>query len=86
MRLFGKSERVQNRGSDGRREGAKGARPATFWRQEHAIKEPSAIFQTVSEEVFSEVREESAKRYAIWPLRLVPMFATVVALINPRRS
>ena len=29
--------------------------------------------------VFSEVREESAKRYAIWSLRLVPMFATVVA-------
>jgi hypothetical protein len=58
-RLTGKSERVQNRGSDGRREGAKGARPATFWRQEHAIKEPSAIFQTVSlERLFEKVRRQ----------------------------
>jgi hypothetical protein len=46
------------------------------------ILNPFRFSKQFLEEVFSEVREERAKRYAIWPLRLVPMFATVVALIN----
>ena len=53
-----------------------------FVNEADARRSGSTALTTAIEEVFSEVREERAKRYAIWPLRLVPMFATVVALIN----
>ena len=55
-KLFGKSEWVPNRGSESGQEESKESRSAASWRQRCALKTPSAIFQTVSEGGFSEVR------------------------------
>src|ERR687890_1748994 len=55
-KLFGKSDWVPNRGVEGRHDGAKEPRSATSCRQRPTVEKSSAIFQTVSEEAFSEVR------------------------------
>src|ERR687897_3704827 len=54
-KLFGNSEWVPNRGYESGQKGSKECRSAASWRQRSALETPSAIFQTVSEEEFSEV-------------------------------
>src|SRR5215208_898644 len=54
-KLFGKSEWVPNRDYESGQDGSKESRSADSWRQRCALETPSAIFQTVSEGVFSEV-------------------------------
>src|SRR3954454_1841092 len=48
LKLFGKSDWVSNWDSEGRQEGTKEARLATFRCQRTTLEKPSAIFQTVS--------------------------------------
>src|SRR5829696_7546899 len=61
-KLFGKSEWVPNRPSEGRQERTKEARSAASCRQKRTVETPSAIFQTVSEQEFSEVRLDGILR------------------------
>ncbi len=58
-KLFGKSERVANRDSEGRQEGAKEPRSAAPCRQRRTVEKRSAIFQTVSEGEICETRLSS---------------------------
>jgi hypothetical protein len=53
---FGNSEWVPNRGYGSGQEGSKESRSVASWRQRSALETPSALFQTVSEGEFSEVR------------------------------
>src|SRR5215217_4708859 len=55
-KLFGNSQWIPNRGSESGQEGSKESRSAASWRHRRVLEMPSAIFQTVSEGKFSEVR------------------------------
>jgi hypothetical protein len=55
-KLFEYSKGAANRDSEGRQEGTKEARTAAFCRQLPTVEKPLAIFQTVSEGGFTEVR------------------------------
>src|SRR5215211_8224729 len=56
---------VPNRGSESGQEGSKESRSATFCRQTSPVEKPSAIFQTVSEGEFSEVRLVGRARFTL---------------------
>src|SRR5215217_2261902 len=55
-KLFGNSQWIPNRGSESGQEGSKESRSAASWRHRRVLEMPSAIFQTVSEGEFCEIR------------------------------
>jgi hypothetical protein len=64
-KLFGNSEWVPNGASESGQKESKESRSADFYCRSSALQTPSAIFQTVSEGVFSETRgtEEQIFRF-----------------------
>ena len=61
-KLFGKSGWIQDRGSESGQMGSKAHRSAASYRQRSPVEGPSAIFQTVSEGGFCEVRVNGVLR------------------------
>ena len=61
-KLFGNSEWVPNRGYESGQDGSKESLSADSWHQRSALERPSAIFQTVSEGEFCELRQNGVLR------------------------
>src|SRR5829696_2270737 len=80
-KLFGKSGWIQDRGSESGQMGSKSNRSAASCRQRSPVEGSSAIFQTVSEGEFSEVRRLAERRLVVDGLIAVGLLCIVVALI-----